>query len=89
MSVELDHVFVLTSVGAPEADRLVECGLVEGPPNTHPSRAPLSPEADAVQRVGVVKFIPGSGHIMEIGFDGESSGRTFDFRPELPLRLLG
>ncbi len=31
----LDHVFILTrAVDAPEADKLVEFGLVEGPPNT-------------------------------------------------------
>ncbi|MEM7796912.1 MAG: VOC family protein [Cyanobacteria bacterium P01_C01_bin.118] len=35
---ELDHVFILTSVGAPEAEKLVEFGLVEGPPNTHPGQ---------------------------------------------------
>ena len=35
---ELDHVFILTNVGAPEVDKLVEFGLVEGPPNTHPGQ---------------------------------------------------
>ena len=35
---ELDHVFILTDVGAPGADKLVEFGLVEGPPNTHPGQ---------------------------------------------------
>lgn len=38
MAVELDHVFVLTRPGAPEADRLVELGLAEGEPNTHPGQ---------------------------------------------------
>jgi hypothetical protein len=38
MRVELDHVFVLTSAGAPEADRLIQFGLTEGPPNTHPGQ---------------------------------------------------
>src|SRR5262245_10787585 len=38
MAVELDHVFLLTSTGAPEADRLVELGLTEGYPNRHPGQ---------------------------------------------------
>jgi hypothetical protein len=36
--VELDHVFVLTSRGAPEADALVAHGFVEGAPNVHPGQ---------------------------------------------------
>lgn len=38
MSVELDHFFVCTAVGAPEAERLIEFGLVEGTPNRHPGQ---------------------------------------------------
>jgi len=33
--MELDHVFICTSFGAPEAERLVQFGLLEGPPNQH------------------------------------------------------
>ena len=33
--VELDHIFVMTEEGAPEADRLVEFGLTEGSPRRH------------------------------------------------------
>jgi hypothetical protein len=33
--VELDHLFVWTSVGAPEAERLIAFGLTEGSPNVH------------------------------------------------------
>jgi hypothetical protein len=35
MSFEIDHVFVLASVGAPEADCLLDAGFIEGSPNTH------------------------------------------------------
>jgi hypothetical protein len=35
---ELDHFFIWTSVGAPEADCLVKFGLNEGTPNTHPGQ---------------------------------------------------
>jgi hypothetical protein len=35
MHVELDHLFICTSVGAPEADRLIGFGLMEGVPNRH------------------------------------------------------
>jgi hypothetical protein len=36
--LELDHLFIMTSVGAPEAARLIEFGLVEGAPNIHPGQ---------------------------------------------------
>lgn len=38
MSIELDHLFTFTGVGAPEVERLVEFGLSEGQPNTHPGQ---------------------------------------------------
>jgi hypothetical protein len=36
--VELDHVFVMCDVGAPEAAALLALGLREGSPNTHPGQ---------------------------------------------------
>src|SRR5688572_12649793 len=36
--VELDHVFILCAVDAPEAAALSRLGLKEGPPNTHPGQ---------------------------------------------------
>ena len=38
MRIELDHLFVCTSPGASEAERLVQFGLHEGPPNQHPGQ---------------------------------------------------
>jgi len=38
MTIELDHFFVLTSPGAPQADILSSVGLTEGPRNTHPGQ---------------------------------------------------
>jgi len=38
MRIELDHLFVCTSREAPEAERLVQFGLSEGPPNQHPGQ---------------------------------------------------
>jgi len=38
MRIELDHLFVCTSPGAPEAEKLVQLGLHEGPPNQHPGQ---------------------------------------------------
>jgi hypothetical protein len=35
---EMDHLFVWTSPGGPEADHLVAFGLTEGEPNTHPGQ---------------------------------------------------
>jgi hypothetical protein len=38
MRIELDHLFVCTAPGAPEAEKFVEFGLHEGPPNQHPGQ---------------------------------------------------
>ena len=38
MPIALDHVFVLTTPQAAVGDRLIEFGLVEGSPNTHPGQ---------------------------------------------------
>ena len=38
MGLILDHFFILTGPGAPEADLLVDLGMVEGTPNTHPGQ---------------------------------------------------
>jgi hypothetical protein len=38
MRFKLDHVFVCTAAGAPEADELIRFGLREGTPNTHPGQ---------------------------------------------------
>ncbi len=38
MSLELDHVFIFVSEGAPEVDRLIEFGFSEGEPNVHPGQ---------------------------------------------------
>jgi len=34
----LDHLFVCTAPGAPEAEQLIQFGLREGPPNQHPGQ---------------------------------------------------
>jgi hypothetical protein len=36
--IELDHLFVCTAPNAPEADKLIQFGLREGPPNQHPGQ---------------------------------------------------
>ena len=38
MTIELDHLFTLTGVGATAVERLVRFGLREGQPNTHPGQ---------------------------------------------------
>jgi hypothetical protein len=38
MRIELHHLFVCTAAGAPEAERLIQFGLREGPPNQHPGQ---------------------------------------------------
>ena len=38
MPLQFDHLFICTSVGAPDAERLVAFGLTEGEPNVHPGQ---------------------------------------------------
>jgi hypothetical protein len=38
MAFELDHIFICTSVNAPEAEQLVSFGLVEGTSQVHPGQ---------------------------------------------------
>jgi Glyoxalase-like domain len=38
MMVEIDHIFICSEVGAPEADHLVALGLVEGASKVHPGQ---------------------------------------------------
>ena len=38
IALQLHHILVHTSVGAPEAKDLLDAGLVEGSPNTHPGQ---------------------------------------------------
>jgi hypothetical protein len=38
MRIELDHVFICTAPGAPEAEEFVRFGLREGSPNRHPGQ---------------------------------------------------
>ena len=38
MALRLHHAFVCTAVGAPEAEDLLNAGLAEGSPNTHPGQ---------------------------------------------------
>lgn len=38
MAVELDHLFIFTSAGAPEVNRLITSGFAEGQSNIHPAQ---------------------------------------------------
>jgi hypothetical protein len=48
---------------------------------------PPSAEMRAVQETGAVAFVHAAEPLMEIGFDGERSSQSKDFRPHLPLKL--
>jgi len=37
-SVELDHIFICVTPGAPEASRLIDLGFIEGTPSRHPGQ---------------------------------------------------
>ena len=43
MRIELDHVFVCTAPGAPEAEEFVQFGLREGPPKSAEDREKARP----------------------------------------------
>jgi hypothetical protein len=45
----------------------------------------LSPAFKSLLNTGVVRRRVGAGHLVELGFDGESKGRVMDFRPGLPI----
>jgi hypothetical protein len=48
----------------------------------------LSPELRAARAsCDGLTFTPGNEYLLEVGFDEERAGRSFDFRPALPLRL--
>lgn len=38
MAIQLDHVFICTSLDAPAAEQLAAFGLTEGEPNVHPGQ---------------------------------------------------
>ncbi len=38
MAFELDHLFIMTDINAPVADRLISSGLTEGRSNIHPGQ---------------------------------------------------
>jgi hypothetical protein len=52
-----------------------------------PCGSSLSPALEAVVGTGFVRMRTGKEHLVEVGFDGESLGRTADCRPVLPLVL--
>lgn len=52
--------------------------------------SPMTHKSEVVERVenaGAVQFLHGDDPLMEVGFEGEHSGRSHDFRPDLPLRV--
>jgi hypothetical protein len=52
-----------------------------------PQRAAPSPELQAVLDAGVVGLLQGDDYCLDIGVDGETSGKHADLRPELPMVL--
>jgi hypothetical protein len=50
-----------------------------------PGLGKLSQAATAATATGQVKLVESEQHLMVIAFDNEATGRSTDFRPELPL----
>lgn len=69
MKIELDHVFVCASAGAPEAEELIHFGLYEGLPNVHPGQVILAISVrKALQVRRSCKGLSGSVRIFPIDF---------------------
>ena len=66
---ELDHVFVMSSVGAPEGEELLRAGVPEGPPNTHPG-----------QGTACRRFVLGNAYIELLWVRDENEARSEDVR---------
>ncbi len=69
MSV-VDHVFICCDEGAPEAQALLDVGLVEGEPNTHPG-----------QGTACRRFFFGTGYLELMWVHDESQARSPLVRP--------
>ena len=70
MSAAFDHVFVMCSAGAPEADVLREVGLVEGSPNFHPG-----------QGTSCRRFFFRNGYLELLWVENEEEVRSEPIRP--------
>ena len=77
MSVDLDHLIVFCSAGAPEAEDLVGLGLTEGSPNIH---------------TGQICDLPyhsrSSGRAHEAAVQQHKAERTSDTRYDYSKRIL-
>lgn len=100
MTVELNHLFVCTAAGAPEAEALKAFGLTEGTPNTHPGQG--TSNRRFFFRNAMLKLLwvhrrragPKPDHCsyaavgkVALPFDHGAQGRTADFRPVLSPRF--
>ncbi|MEO0349771.1 MAG: hypothetical protein AAF282_06945 [Cyanobacteria bacterium P01_A01_bin.15] len=74
---ELDHVFILTDVGAPGADKLVEFGLIQGPPTVHQGQPTV------LNTILELLWVADA----EKSMASEPHRQSMDFRPHLPFRL--
>jgi hypothetical protein len=50
-----------------------------------PHTGKISPELKTVIDTGLVRWRCEEKYLLELGFDGERTGKRTDFRPELPL----
>jgi len=73
MNHVLDHLFIMTAPGAPEADDLVARGFVEGPPNHHPG-----------QGTACRRFFFANAMLEFLWVEDEAEARS---EPVAPLRL--
>jgi hypothetical protein len=86
MFYELDHLFICTSAGSPEAGILTAFGLTEGPGNTHPGQGTdHNIHAGGYRSITRVKIIAPHGGVFsselkaiaEAGLVGLGSGEEY------------
>jgi hypothetical protein len=75
MRIELDHLFVCTAPGAPEAEELVRFGLREEPPNRHPGQGTANRRFAFANTM--IEFVA-------LGERCKSSSKNFVHQPTLP-----
>jgi hypothetical protein len=54
-----------------------------------PDPSPPSPELQMLIDMRQIQLQAGAAYCLELGFDGETQGKRLDFRPQLPLIVMG
>jgi len=92
MTIELDHFFILTGPGPPQAELLSDIGLIEGAPNYHPGQGTANRRScqrpsmvlEVLAQCERISLRLNEPHRLEIVFNQGKKGNSRDLRPDLP-----